>query len=225
MMGQDYRAAFQARRRSIEAVIFDLGGVITTGLSEALVEMVEWYGADASPQRLLSQWGPLYLQASLGRTQPEELWHRLRQDVDLGELPAGHEDEEFLSRIGLREESIPQTLAVLKESYVLGLLSNHVGRWARALLERFALLPSFDVVVISSEIGARKPDLLGYERVCQMLKVAPEKAIYVADEEEDLIACQAVGMFPIFVPGEDAGSTVGLLLENVSDLPRLLQVA
>lgn len=227
MTVQEQHAALETRRPSIDAIIFDLGGVISTDLSEALLEMVAAYRSDASPsaERLLSLWRPLYLEASLGRMQPQELWRRLRRDVDLGALPAGQEDQAFLSRIGLREAGMAQVLAQLREGYVLGLLSNHVGRWARALLERFALLPLFDALVISSEIGARKPDLVGYERVCELLGVAPQRAIYVGDEEEDLIACQAVGMLPIFVPGEDTSSAVGLQLEKVSDLPRFLQLA
>jgi FMN phosphatase YigB (HAD superfamily) len=78
-------------------------------------------------------------------------------------------------------------------------------------------------VVISSEIGARKPAHVTYERVCQLLAVAPEQAVYIADEEEDLAGCQAAGMFPIFIAGEDDSSSIGLRIDSLSDLLRLLQ--
>lgn len=208
---------------SIQAVVFDLGGVLTTGLGEALADMVQVCGGLSIPwERLSSVMGSLYIEASLGHIHPDELWRRFRQSVDLGSLPVGQEDQEFLSRIHLREPDIAATLAALKERYIVGLLSNHVGRWARALLERFALMSFFDAVLISSDIGARKPDLLTYERICQLLDVPPEHSVYIADEEEDLIGCQDAGMFPIFIPGEDASSSVGFRVESVSDLLHVL---
>jgi len=113
---------------------------------------------------------------------------------------------------------MPETLANLKQRYVLGLLTNHVGRWARSLLQRLKLTTFFEVVVISSEIGARKPDAVTYLRTCELLNVSPHCAVYVADEEEDLVGCEAAGMFPVFIPGEDRHSGVGLPIRNVSDL-------
>ncbi|MBM4432206.1 MAG: HAD family hydrolase, partial [Chloroflexi bacterium] len=127
-------------------------------------------------------------------------------------------DDVFLAGVFLREPGVSDTLAALQQRYVLGLLSNHVARWAYALLERFALRPYFAAVVISSKVRARKPDLITYERICQLLSIAPERAVYIADEEEDLVGCQAAGMFPIFVPGEDAHSRVGLPIARLSDL-------
>ena len=205
---------------SIQAVVFDLGGVLTTGLREAMGGLLAACGADDERQRerLLSLWGSLYIEASLGRLHPDELWARLTRCADFGLWPVGREETEFLSRIHLREPTIPQTLADLKERYVLGLLSNHVSRWARALLQRLELTPFFEAVVISSEIGARKPDAVTYLRTCELLHVSPHCAVYIADEEEDLVGCEAAGMFPIFIAGEDRHSRVGLPIKTVSDL-------
>jgi len=207
-------------RGSIKAVVLDLGGVITTGLGEALDDLLQMYSSHLSPSRghAHALWASLYIEASLGHISPHELWQRFRRQVDLGSVSAGREDQEFLSRIHLREPDVPATLAALKRRYTVGLLSNHVGSWARALLQRFDLLHLFDGVVISSDIGARKPDPPTYLHICERIQVPPEHAVYVADEEEDLVGCQAVGMFPIFIPGQDASSGVGLSIERLSDL-------
>ena len=210
----------QPLQRSIEAVVFDLGGVITTGLGAALDDLLQTYSAPLGPSRDRAHalWGSLYIEASLGHIPPDELWQRFRRQVDLGSLSVGQEDRQFLSTIQLREPDVVATLATLKRRYIIGLLSNHVGSWARALLQRFDLLPLFDGVVISSDIGARKPDLRTYLSICERIGVAPEHAVYVADEEEDLVGCQAVGMLPVFIPGQDSNSRVGLWIERVSDL-------
>ena len=209
---------------SIQAMVFDLGGVLTTGLSEALLAVLADHGVDdpQSREEALACWRPLYIRASLGRMHPDELWRELRGVADLGTLLPGQEDEQLLSHIHLPEASIPHTLARLRERRPLGLLSNHVAPWARALLERFALTPLFEAVVISSEIGLRKPAAATYERVCAMLGVAPQHSVYIADEEEDLVGCQAVGMCPFFVAGQDAESRVGWEIKQLGDLLKLL---
>jgi len=100
----------------------------------------------------------------------------------------------------------------------LGLLSNHVGSWTRKLLAEWGLTEMFRTVLVSSDIGVRKPDLAPYQDVCRMLKVRPGVAVYVADEEEDLVAAEKIGMFSIFIPGEDRESRVGKRIEHLSDL-------
>lgn len=219
----DPAPAFERWQSQIRAVAFDFDGVMATSMGEALHGLIEAYGTDVllSPERLHTVWQPLYTEASLGRIQPDELWREFRHSVDLASLPVGQEEREFLSRIHLREPSIPQTLAELKVKYAIGLLSNYVGRWARVLVERLGLMPFLDAVLISSDIGARKPAPVIYQRICQLLRVTPYQAAYVGDEEEDLIGCQAVGMLPIFIPGADASSNVGLRIERVSDLLHL----
>jgi putative hydrolase of the HAD superfamily len=209
---------------TLRAVVLDLSGVITTHLKGALTDMLRAHHLEPPDaiEAAHDAWARLYREASLGHISPEELWSEWRRRCDLGTLPAGREEARFLSRIHLREPDIPQTLAALRERHLLGLLSNHVARWGSTLLERFALRPFFDTVVFSSQIGARKPLPLPYEQTCTLLQVPPEQALYVADEEEDLVGCQAVGMFPVFVPGEDSTSQVGLLLNALSDLPFLL---
>ena len=215
-------SGFRQQAQPVQAVVFDLGGVLTTGLTEALLVLVGRYGQPVPPQEVLAVWSPLYIAATLGRLHPDELWRQFRQKVDLGSLPPGREEAVFLSAVHLREPDAGDTLAGLQQRYTLGLLSNHVARWAYTLLDHFSLRLCFQAVAISSEIGARKPDLRTYQRICQALSIAPERAVYIADEEEDLVGCQAAGMVPIFIPGEDACSRVGLPIARLSDLLLIL---
>jgi len=206
--------------RTIRAVVFDLGGVISTNMQVDTLNEV--YGTCLSSARLSAAWWPLYVEATLGHVGPDDLWRRMRQRVAPGTLPTGHEEETWLSGIHLREPDVADTLAQLKARYVLGLLSNHVGRWARTLLERFDLERFWDAVVISSDIGVRKPDHAMYGRVCELLEIAPNEAVFIADEDEDLMGAQELGMFPVFIPGEDQKSKLGLPIERISDLINLL---
>ena len=90
------------------------------------------------------------------------------------------------------------------------------------LLSRFDMLPYMDAVLVSSDVGIRKPDTRMYARICGTLRVPPSEAVYVADEQEDLSAAQQTGMFPVFIPGEDVSCPVGIHIEKVRDLEALL---
>jgi putative hydrolase of the HAD superfamily len=213
-----------AQLRELEAVVFDLGGVIATSIEPALRHLVDRYGDEnpVSAAALRGAWWPLYRDATLGRLHPDALWDSFRARIALHWLPHGVEDSALLSHVRMREPSIPQAIASLKDRYRVGLLSNYVGRWARVLLERFGVLALFDAVLVSSEVGIRKPDATIYRRVCEELGVPPARAAYIGDEEEDMVGALGVGMLPIFIPGQDHNSGVGLRIENVADVLVLL---
>jgi putative hydrolase of the HAD superfamily len=204
-------------------VVFDLGGVIVTNMEPALRDLMDHHGGDGamSATELNAVWWPLYRDATLGLLHPDELWRAFRAQVALHGLPHGGEDQALLSRIQLREPSIPQTIKALKASYRVGLLSNYVERWATALMTGFGVISLFDAVVISSEVGVRKPDTGIYRQACEALGVPPSRAAYIGDEEEDMVGAQAVGMLPIFIPGQDL-SSIGMLIDRVADVLPLL---
>jgi len=128
------------------------------------------------------------------------------------------EENRWLSSIVPLEPDVAHTLAKLGVRYRLGLLSNYVGSWARTLLAEWGLTDMFRGILISSDMGVRKPDLAAYQEICRMLEVGPEAAVYVADEEEDVVAAERVGMFSIFIPGEDRESSVGTKIKGLLDL-------
>jgi len=53
--------------------------------------------------------------------------------------------------------------------------------------------------------------------------VPPSRAAYIGDEEEDMVGAQTVGMLPVFIPGQDLESSVGLRIDHVADVLALLK--
>ncbi len=217
--------SLQLAEGPVRSVVFDLNGVLTTDMNRNLAHLNQLYDTSMEPKAIREVWWPLYLAASVGDIDARELWHRLGQVVAGGELPRREPSRYWLSLIGPRESGLRQTLGQLGRHYSLGVMSNHVGEWARSLLARFGLSPLVDAVLISSDLGVRKPAEEIYARICEMLNVEPSSAIYVADEEEDLLAAAGIGMRPVFLPGEEATSAVGVEIRRVSDLLPLLQHA
>ena len=202
----------------ITTIVLDFNGVIASDINAAARALGEFWGAPVNPGEAYARWRPLYLKASLGQIPVERFWKELRASFGLTPAYSREEESRWLSSIVPLETDVAHTLANLGGRYTLGLLSNYVGSWARTLLAKWKLTDLFRGILISSDLGVRKPDLAAYQEICRRLEVSPGAAVYVADEEEDVVAAERVGMFPVFIPGEDRESGVGTKIKNLSDL-------
>ncbi len=202
----------------ITTIVLDFNGVIASDINAAARFLGEFWGAPLNPAEAHARWRPLYWKASLGQIPVEQFWKELRGSFGLAPAYSREEEARWLSSILPLEPDVAPTLAKLGGRYTLGLLSNYVGSWARTLLAKWGLTDIFRGILISSDMGVRKPDLAAYQEICRMLEVRPEAAVYVADEEEDVVAAERVGMFPVFIPGEDRESSVGTKINGLSDL-------
>ncbi len=81
-------------------------------------------------------------------------------------------------------ELYPETedvLAQLRERYPLAVISNFDGR-LRVILEHFGLSKFFRAVVVSSEVGADKPDPLIFQRALELTGALAANALHVGDD-------------------------------------------
>jgi putative hydrolase of the HAD superfamily len=81
-------------------------------------------------------------------------------------------------------ELYPETeeiLEALRSRFELGVISNFDGR-LRMILQHLGISKCFAEVVISSEVGADKPDALIFRRAAELAGVAPEEAMHVGDD-------------------------------------------
>jgi len=98
---------------------------------------------------------------------------------------------------------VPETHAMLETlrcSYRLGLLSNFThAPAALKLIDHLGLAEFFEVVLISGEMGFRKPHPLVFERLANALGVEGEQIIYVGDDvEADIAGALAAGIQPVW---------------------------
>jgi putative hydrolase of the HAD superfamily len=87
------------------------------------------------------------------------------------------------------------TLAELaRRGYVLGMASNYDHRLRRVVAGRPELRP-LQHLVISSEVGWRKPAAQFYSSLCQAVGLAPEQTLYVGDDRAvDYDGARAAGL-------------------------------
>jgi len=203
----------------VQAVVFDYGGVMTNSIKsivgawmqrdgidpESFTEaMREWLGssaADGNPVHLLETGQmsvdefDLHLAARLrtsdgGPVDPSGLSESLFAGM--------HPDESMFDLVDqLRAHRIP-----------VGLLSNSWGNG----YPRQRLDAAFDFVVISGEVGMRKPDLDIYQYCLQGLGASAATTVLVDDAEQNVHGALRAGMQAIRHVGEPSTrSELGVL--------------
>jgi HAD superfamily hydrolase (TIGR01549 family) len=107
--------------------------------------------------------------------------------------------ETHLTRISLCLECAPpvrEMLLRLKGRYRIGLVSNFDDtNTVYQVLEREGVTPCFDTVIISSEIGIRKPRPEIFLAACEKIGAAPAECLFIGDSfENDVVGAKQLGM-------------------------------
>jgi epoxide hydrolase-like predicted phosphatase len=209
---------------SIEAVLFDLHGVVTSSPWEALASVGTSSGAHTQDEVLAVMLGDY-------TTDGAHPWHRLeRGEIGFREyLPevmalaaeAGVELD-FMQLRGMNERTVVHEAVVERvrslrgEGYKTALVTNNVkeasGGW-RALLPADEL---FDVVVDSSAVGVRKPNPAIFALALEQLGgVEPSAAVFLDDAPGNVEGARTAGLHALlFEDAESCLTALDLLLEG-----------
>jgi len=93
-----------------------------------------------------------------------------------------------------------EMLETLKGAYRLGLLSNFTHPPAlREIVDTLGLFADLDVVLISGELGYRKPHPLVFQRLLRELGVRKDQMLYVGDDPySDIDGAREAGITPVW---------------------------
>ena len=183
------RDPLDAPRMTRTAVLIDFGGVITTSVLRAFEQFGELLGA---PPGLV-----------LGLLSHDTAARELMVEHECGRIDADAFDRGFAYRLsaygvvvqpeglsarmqaGLRRDD--DTVRLIEDlraaGVLIALVSNAFGRDCYAGFDLGALA---DTVVISSEVGIRKPSRKIYAIACQRLGIDPHQAVMVDDLQQNL---------------------------------------
>ena len=187
---------------TIEAVIFDFGGVFT---SSPFTGLHQWHvdkGLDPV-KGLRIVFGP-YDQDT------DHPWHR----VERGEIALEAAAEQIKA---LAAES-GMDLDLRRRGYRTALITNNIAEFSDGWRAMIPVDEIFEVVVDSSAIGIRKPNLRIYELTLEQLGVAPEVSVFLDDAAGNIDAARAAGMHAILV-GDDHTIAFAELAELLATEP------
>jgi putative hydrolase of the HAD superfamily len=127
-------------------------------------------------------------------------------------LPLADVEEALLAAIRFR--AYPEVPAVLERLRAGGARLAVVSNWDVSLhdvLERTALRPLLDAVVISAELGAAKPDPAIFRAALERLGAHAAEAIHVGDSvEHDVAGARAAGLEAVLVARNGAQAPAGV---------------
>jgi len=178
---------------TIRAVFFDLGGVILrTEYQAPRQRLAEEFGMDYDDIDKLVFGTPSAARASIGEITEEEHW---RNVMKILKRPAAEYERiraDFFAG-DVIDHSILNFLRSIKPKYKVGLISN---AWSglRSYIEREKFDDVFDHMTISAEVGAAKPSAKIYEFALEQLQVKAKEAVFVDDVQENIEACEKLGM-------------------------------
>jgi epoxide hydrolase-like predicted phosphatase len=198
-------------------LIVDFGGVLTTSIGDSFQAFCEHegidreilegifrssYGAETEPDALVSM-------METGRLDVAEFEQRMAVSLSEG-LDHPIRADRLLSRMLANVHFEVRMVEAVRDIRVSGiptaLLSNS---WGVEYYPRDLLGQLFDQVVISGEVGMRKPDPEVFGLAAERLGLRPEGCVFVDDTEGNVEAARSVGMRGIV--HENAKDTIAQL--------------
>ncbi|TQF43869.1 HAD family hydrolase [Bradyrhizobium sp. UNPF46] len=191
---------------TIEAVIFDFGGVLTSSPFEAFTRFETERGLPAdiirrtnAANHLENAW------AKFERAEVDiETFDRLfaEESLALGAEVRGREVLPLLQG-DLRPEMV-EALKRIKAQFKTGCITNNlpanaIGSLTGRSLYIAEVMVLFDHVIESAKIGLRKPDPRIYKMMVETLKVDPAQCVYLDDLGVNLKPAREMGMTTIKV--------------------------
>jgi putative hydrolase of the HAD superfamily len=111
--------------------------------------------------------------------------------------------EDYLNSLELRPYA-KKLLTQVSTEYKLGLISNFTyAPVIYAGLRKLGINRFFNAVLVSEDVGWRKPHIKIFEEALRRLETAAKETVYVGDSPlEDIKGAQALGMKTVFVPSQ-----------------------
>jgi putative hydrolase of the HAD superfamily len=213
--------------RTIEAVIFDIGGVVVGSPLHAIARYEREHGLPANA-----------INRAVVASGEDGAWARLeRGELTLEAFCAPFEADcrahgvaidgaRLMAAVATSTAPRPAMLEALRRLRGAGfrlaaLTNNWIAEGRRAVHD---LRGHFDVFVESAVVRLRKPDPRIYELVCRELEVTPARAVFLDDIGRNLKPARALGMTTIKVDDPEAalrelGAVVGVELSGYNRTP------
>jgi putative hydrolase of the HAD superfamily len=185
-----------------QGLILDFGGVITTDFYACLSAFCvrEGLAPDSVTRALgaIPEGRDVFAAAEAGRVPQRELELMLARQLGLP-------DQGLVARMlgGLRPR--PETADLVKRAraanVATAVLSNSWGIGSYDPYAGYDLAGLFDVVVISGQVGLRKPEPPIYELTAAKLGLRPEDCVFVDDTPANLVTARQLGMATVHFAG------------------------
>jgi putative hydrolase of the HAD superfamily len=198
-------------RMTIEAVLWDFGGVFTPSPFGAATAYAHAIGAE--PAVLMDVVFGSY------DTDGDHVWHQLERgevslvdalaDIAVAAEAAGFRFEAREMFAAMRSDEIDRSIvvdsvrAVRARGVRTGIITNNIREYGDAWRGQIPIDELFDTIADSSQEGVRKPNPVIFHTALERLGVTqPSHAVFLDDYEGNVVAARAVGLHGIVVEAD-----------------------
>lgn len=207
-----------------KCIIFDAMGVIFEvgdDNNELLIPYIHSFNSCFSAEFINEK----YLQASLGKISSKEFW----DEVGLGDRYPDIETDYLEKEVTINKDFIKVARELKQKKYGLAILSNDVSEWSYHLRRKFQLEDLFDYVVISGDVGYRKPDYDIYRILLSKISDKFNDYIFIDDKYSNLVPAQNLGMKTIKFETsksihDDKGTYSGYIIHGFDELTQIINL-
>jgi putative hydrolase of the HAD superfamily len=157
---------------------------------------------------------------------------RLGYDLEITSPPIRDAVDAYFSPWMLQVyDDVYPLLRTLASHYPLGLISNFThAQFVHDALHRFNLHPYFKTIVISDDIGWRKPHPQIFKRFLKEMNVAADTVLFIGDDLEcDVVGAHNVGMKTAWLRrtpkqslDSDLNARPDVIINSLADLPAII---
>jgi HAD superfamily hydrolase (TIGR01549 family) len=222
----------------IKAITFDLDGTLAHGALEsedyesALIDYLHRIGYSGGDARLNKA-----LQAMLEKMKKSQarnielrfdlLYSNVLYDLGLDITQERLDHIEGLYNRFYRIDILPgvkEMLADLSGKYHLAIVANAISNVSRLALQKLDFAKYFDCIVLSRDLGVRKPDLEIFIYALRSMWIKGSEAVHVGDSlENDVQGGKNAGMKTVWIKGDEEVTNIhpDFIISKVTELPSL----
>ncbi len=191
---------------TIQAVVFDIGGVLEITPSLGVAEMWESrLGLD--PGEINKRMQDIWEGGAIGRVSEDDVHQAVRERLGLD----ARQLEEFMGMIwreylGTANTELIEYVRRLRPRYRTGIVSNSFVGAREREQAAYKFEDLVDDIIYSHECGVSKPDPRIYALACERLRVEPAQMVFVDDYEPCVAGARAAGIHA--VPYQDSAQVI-----------------
>ncbi|HSP55720.1 MAG TPA: HAD family phosphatase [Dehalococcoidia bacterium] len=195
----------------IQAVFFDFGGVLGR-LDRPMIADIESRYAIPSGGLLKALYGtPEWEAVQVGRRPEEEWWAAIgRKLEEMSGHPVQGIDAEWRGIWSSMDTDVVGLAERLRETYVVGVLSNSTLRLEKDLLEGNGIHDIFHVVINSARVGVAKPDARIYHHAAAAVGLDPSACLHIDDLPHNVDGAREAGFASVHYTGDYAALEASL---------------
>ena len=199
----------------IKAIAFDYRGVVEISDGDLIEEIVEYLKITKE------KWKTIYNKYISFANSGEKSWEDVviltalslnasqNQLSDIKKMITRHENKKFLN-----SEIINLIISLKKKNFKIGLISNFTSNLRQRLSDQ-KIINLFDAIIISGEVGYRKPEPEIFHKLFESLGVKSNELVFIDDSQKSLTNAKEVGYYPLlFLNTKQINKDLKLIIKN-----------